>query len=102
MGDAHVYLDHVEALETQLTREPRDFPELQIVREEGGSIDGWAVEDFVVKGYDPHKGIAMKMSVGKAYDVWQNTLETYRLWVLRQRADMDSNKHQSSSLRRRP
>ncbi|TKA79051.1 Thymidylate synthase [Cryomyces minteri] len=63
MGDAHVYLDHVEALETQLTREPRDFPELQIVREKGGSIDGWAVEDFVVKGYDPHKGIAMKMSV---------------------------------------
>lgn len=63
MGDAHVYLDHVDALQSQLEREPRPFPVLEITREKGGSIDGWAAEDFVVKGYDPHKSIAMKMSV---------------------------------------
>ncbi|KAH0544285.1 Thymidylate synthase [Glutinoglossum americanum] len=63
MGDAHVYLDHVEALETQLEREPRDFPMLEVKRDPGGSIDGWQVEDFAVKGYNPHKGITMKMSV---------------------------------------
>ena len=63
MGDAHVYLDHVEALRSQLEREPRDFPLLEIAREKGGSIDGWQAEDFTVKGYDPHKSIAMKMSV---------------------------------------
>ena len=63
MGDAHVYLDHVDALQTQLEREPRDFPELEIKREPGGSIDGWKLEDFAIKGYDPHKSIAMKMSV---------------------------------------
>jgi thymidylate synthase len=63
MGDAHVYLDHVDALKVQLTREPKSLPELEIVREKGGSIDGWKVEDFVVKGYEPHKGIDMKMSV---------------------------------------
>jgi len=63
MGDAHVYLDHVEALKTQLEREPRDFPMLEIKRPTGGSIDGWRLEDFEVKGYDPHKAIAMKMSV---------------------------------------
>ena len=63
MGDAHVYCDHVEALETQLEREPRDFPVLEIAREAGGSIDGWKIEDFVIKGYEPHKSIAMKMSV---------------------------------------
>jgi thymidylate synthase len=63
MGDAHVYLDHVDALKTQLEREPRPFPELEIPREEGGSIDGWELGDFVIKGYDPHKTIAMKMSV---------------------------------------
>ncbi|KFH47673.1 Thymidylate synthase-like protein [Hapsidospora chrysogenum ATCC 11550] len=63
MGDAHVYLDHVEALKTQLGREPRDFPVLEIGREKGRSIDGWKVEDFVIKGYEPHKSIAMKMSV---------------------------------------
>ena len=63
MGDAHVYLDHVDALKVQLEREPRDFPELVIKREKGGSIDGWDVNDFEVKGYNPHKTIAMKMSV---------------------------------------
>jgi len=63
MGDAHIYLDHVDALKTQLGREPREFPELEITREKGVSIDGWKVEDFVIKGYNPHKTIAMKMSV---------------------------------------
>jgi thymidylate synthase len=62
MGDAHVYLDHVDPLKIQLEREPKDFPELEITREKSGSIDGWALGDFVVKGYDPHKTIPMKMS----------------------------------------
>ncbi|PYH88709.1 thymidylate synthase [Aspergillus ellipticus CBS 707.79] len=63
MGDAHVYLDHIDALKTQLQREPRAFPELEITRPTGGSIDGWKAADFVVKGYEPHGPIAMKMSV---------------------------------------
>lgn len=63
MGDAHVYLDHVDALKVQLDREPRSFPTLKIKRELGGSIDGWKAEEFEVVGYEPHKTIAMKMSV---------------------------------------
>lgn len=63
MGDAHVYADHVEPLKDQLEREPRDFPDLEIKRETGCSIDGWEADDFVVTGYNPHKSIAMKMSV---------------------------------------
>lgn len=63
MGDAHVYVDHIDALKIQLEREPRDFPTLEMPQTPGCSIDGWKVEDFVVKGYDPHKTIAMKMSV---------------------------------------
>ncbi|KAK4466135.1 thymidylate synthase/dCMP hydroxymethylase domain-containing protein [Cladorrhinum samala] len=63
MGDAHVYLNHVDALKTQLEREPRDFPELEIRREKGGEIDGWELEDFVIKDYNPHKIIPMEMSV---------------------------------------
>ncbi|KAF2475787.1 thymidylate synthase [Lindgomyces ingoldianus] len=63
MGDAHVYLDHVDALKIQLEREPREFPTLKINREVGGSIDGWKAEDFIIEGYAPHKTIAMKMSV---------------------------------------
>jgi len=47
MGDAHIYLDHVDALRTQLEREPRAFPELEITRNKGGSIDGgrWRIRD---------------------------------------------------------
>lgn len=63
MGDAHVYLDHVDALKVQLTRSPRAFPGLVIEKEGEVGIDGWSVEDFRVVGYEPHKGIAMKMSV---------------------------------------
>lgn len=63
MGDAHVYLDHVEALKIQLEREPKDFPEFNIGRAKGGEIDGWQAEDFEVKDYKPHPSINMKMSV---------------------------------------
>lgn len=63
MGDAHVYLDHVDALKMQLVREPRDFPVLELHRDIGGNIDGWKVDDFQVKGYNPHKSISMQMSV---------------------------------------
>ena len=63
MGDAHVYVDHVDALRTQLGREPRPFPRLDVRRAAGCDIDGWVAEDFDVVGYEPHKSIAMKMSV---------------------------------------
>ena len=63
MGDAHVYLDHVEALKVQMDRQPRAFPEIVIRRELGGNIDGWNAEDLEVRGYKPHQGISMNMSV---------------------------------------
>ncbi|KEF59894.1 thymidylate synthase [Exophiala aquamarina CBS 119918] len=65
MGDAHVYLDHIDALKEQLLREPREFPTLNIKRADRGSgeMDGWKLEEFDVVGYKPHGGIKMKMSV---------------------------------------
>ncbi|KAI1627274.1 thymidylate synthase [Exophiala viscosa] len=65
MGDAHVYLDHVDALKEQLLREPRQFPTLNIKRDDKGSgeMDGWKLEQLEVLGYKPHGGIKMKMSV---------------------------------------
>ncbi|PYI31115.1 thymidylate synthase [Aspergillus indologenus CBS 114.80] len=65
LGDAHVYLDHVEALREQLTREPTAFPELRILRADRGAgvVDGWREEEFEVLGYRPHRAIKMKMSV---------------------------------------
>lgn len=65
MGDAHVYLDHIDALKEQLRREPLEFPTLNIKRDDKGSgeMDGWKVEELEVVGYKPHGGIKMKMSV---------------------------------------
>ncbi|KAA1475084.1 thymidylate synthase [Dentipellis sp. KUC8613] len=62
LGDAHVYRDHVEALEVQLQREPRPFPTLRWAREVQ-DIEDFAYDDFVVEGYSPHPSIQMKMSV---------------------------------------
>jgi thymidylate synthase len=62
IGDAHVYLNHVEALQEQLTRVPRPFPKL-IIKKETTDIDSFVYDDFEVVGYNPHKPIKMKMAV---------------------------------------
>eukprot|EP01006_Ploeotia_vitrea_P036486 TRINITY_DN66026_c6_g1_i2.p3 TRINITY_DN66026_c6_g1~~TRINITY_DN66026_c6_g1_i2.p3 ORF type:complete len:253 (-),score=136.10 TRINITY_DN66026_c6_g1_i2:83-841(-) len=62
LGDAHVYLNHVDALELQLQREPRPFPKLKI-NPEVKDIDGFKFSDFTLVGYNPHGKIPMKMAV---------------------------------------
>ncbi len=62
LGDAHVYNNHIDALEKQLERIPRPFPKLKIARNVT-DIDDFKTEDFVVDGYDPHPKIAMDMAV---------------------------------------
>lgn len=62
LGDAHVYLDHVELLKTQLEREPRPFPTLRINRRVE-SLDDFKAEDFSLEGYNPHPAIRMRMAV---------------------------------------
>jgi dihydrofolate reductase/thymidylate synthase len=62
IGDAHVYLNHVEPLQTQLAREPRPFPKFRFKREVD-NIDGFKYEDFELVGYKPHKRVKMKMAV---------------------------------------
>ena len=66
IGDAHVYLNHCEALKEQLSRAPRPFPTLKInpaKTGEGSSIDGFEFADFTIEGYKPHGTIKMKMAV---------------------------------------
>lgn len=66
MGDAHVYLDHIDALKTQLTRTPKSFPKLIIDdtrKSQIKSIDDFKFEDFKIIGYEPDAPIKMKMSV---------------------------------------
>ncbi|GMH51754.1 hypothetical protein TrRE_jg3413 [Triparma retinervis] len=62
IGDAHVYLNHVDALKEQLERKPRRFPKL-VIGGEQEDIDGFKMEDFKIEGYKPHKTIKMKMAV---------------------------------------
>jgi dihydrofolate reductase/thymidylate synthase len=62
IGDAHVYLNHVEALKEQLERQPRAFPKIKINPEKKG-IDDFEYSDVEVIGYKPHKSIEMKMAV---------------------------------------
>eukprot|EP00545_Synedropsis_sp_CCMP1620_P002745 CAMPEP_0119005530 /NCGR_PEP_ID=MMETSP1176-20130426/1774_1 /TAXON_ID=265551 /ORGANISM="Synedropsis recta cf, Strain CCMP1620" /LENGTH=483 /DNA_ID=CAMNT_0006957349 /DNA_START=97 /DNA_END=1548 /DNA_ORIENTATION=+ len=64
IGDAHVYSNHVEALEEQLKRSPRAFPKLVIkdpTKERG--IDDFVYDDLEVVGYKPQKSIKMQMAV---------------------------------------
>ncbi|CCH61147.1 hypothetical protein TBLA_0E00860 [Henningerozyma blattae CBS 6284] len=62
MGDAHVYKDHISALEEQIAREPKKFPKLRITRDVK-DLDDFKYEDFVIEDYHPHAKIQMKMSV---------------------------------------
>merc|ERR1719190_271079 len=58
LGNAHVYQNHVEPLQTQLQRTPRPFPVLK-VNPEVKEIDGFQPSDFELVGYSPHGKIAM-------------------------------------------
>lgn len=64
IGDAHIYLNHVDALREQLERSPRAFPKLKFRDGKAyDDIDGFVFEDFEVVGYRPHATIKMKMAV---------------------------------------
>jgi thymidylate synthase len=62
LGDAHLYLNHLEQAREQLTRAPRAFPRLRLdpqVRE----LADFRFEDFAVEGYDPYPAIKAPIAV---------------------------------------
>jgi thymidylate synthase len=64
IGDAHVYLNHVEPLQIQLQRTPRPFPKIYIERPR--TTDNFCdirYRDLVLEGYTPHEAISMPMAV---------------------------------------
>ena len=61
-GDVHIYSDHFEQINTQLSREPRKLPKL-IVNPDVKSIYDFTYDDFKIVDYDPWPAIRGKVSV---------------------------------------
>jgi thymidylate synthase len=62
LGDAHLYLNHLEQAQLQLSRDPRPLPTMQI-NPERRSLEEFVFEDFELKNYDPHPGIKAPIAV---------------------------------------
>ena len=56
IGDAHIYSNHMEQVQTQLSRSPRPLPQLRFRRDVRDILD-FRYDDFEVIGYDPHPAI---------------------------------------------
>lgn len=61
-GDSHLYLNHLEQVEEQLSRDTRNLPELVLLRQPDTIYD-YRFEDFELRGYDPHPHIAAPVAV---------------------------------------
>jgi len=61
-GDCHLYSNHAEQVELQLSRTPRPYPTLEIVRRPTSMFD-YTLEDFAVHGYEPHPPIKAPVAV---------------------------------------
>ena len=62
LGDAHIYTNHLEQVQLQLTREIRPLPEMKI-NPNVKSIFDFKYEDFELTGYDPHPHIKGTVAV---------------------------------------
>ncbi len=62
LGDAHLYLNHIEQAELQLSRDPRPLPRMRI-NPEVRSIFDFVYADFTLEDYDPHPHIKAEVAV---------------------------------------
>lgn len=62
IGDAHIYENHLEQINTQLARNPRELPVLKL-NKEVKSIFDFKYDDFILENYSPHKAIKGKVAV---------------------------------------
>lgn len=62
LGDAHLYSNHLEQINRQLARTPRELPKM-IIKRDTENIEDFVYEDFELIGYNPYKGIKGKVAV---------------------------------------
>jgi thymidylate synthase len=62
LGDAHLYRNHIEQARLQLSRAPRALPVMKL-NPQAKDLFGFAYEDFVLEGYDPHPHIKAQVAV---------------------------------------
>jgi len=62
LGDAHIYLNHLEQVNLQLSREPRALPTMRL-NPAVADLFAFKYEDFTLDGYDPHPGIKAPVAV---------------------------------------
>jgi len=62
LGDAHLYMNHIEQARLQLSRAPRALP-VMTLNPAVKDIFGFNYEDFVLEGYDPHPHIKAQVAV---------------------------------------
>ncbi|KAF0100655.1 MAG: thyA [bacterium] len=62
LGDAHIYLNHMEQVNLQLSREPRALPVMKL-NPAVTDLFAFKYEDFTLEGYDPHPGIKAPVAV---------------------------------------
>jgi thymidylate synthase len=62
LGDAHIYSNHFEQVNEQLTRQPRALPKMRI-NPDVNSIFDFKFEDFSLEDYDPYPAIKGTVAV---------------------------------------
>lgn len=61
-GDCHLYSNHLEQAELQLSREPKSLPKL-VIKRKPESIFDYKFEDFEIEGYDSHPAIKAPVAI---------------------------------------